>query len=165
MDTRGKEVDAFVLRAAPGLLRTARLLVGEVGAEDLVQDVLERVYVAWPRVADPLAYARRALVNSATNRWRSRQRRPEVPLGPEHDRPVADGSDRLGDRDLVARALARLPPGQRAAVVLRHVEDLSEAEAADALGLSVGTVKSQTSRGLARLRAALPELTDTRETP
>lgn len=155
--------EEFVLARRPALLRSAYLLTGDRGqAEDLVQDVLERTYLHWGRIVrtdDPSVYVRRVLVNTANNRWRRlRARVREVPLGPAHDR----GGSRSGDhgegvatRDALLRALAELPAGQRAVVVLRYFEDLSEAETARVLGRSVGTVKSQAARGLARLRGVL----------
>ncbi|MCU1623412.1 MAG: subfamily polymerase sigma-24 factor [Frankiales bacterium] len=145
--------DEFVIGASSRLLRAAYLLVGErAAAEDLLQDVLEKMFVAWPRIDEPTAYARRALAHGATNRWRRRSRKPEVPLD-GHDRaaPTADPTVR---RDVIA-ALATLPRGQRAVIVLRYFEDLTTEQTAAALGCSVGTVKSQTARALPRLRDLL----------
>jgi RNA polymerase sigma-70 factor (sigma-E family) len=153
---RGSDFDGFVMSAAPGLLRMSVALTGDPGAaEDLLQDVLERLYVAWPRVDDPLAYARRALANASANRWRSRSRRPERPVADLPDRVVADSSDIHDERDRVRRAIATLPSRQRAVVALRFLEDLSEADTARTLGCSIGTVKSQTARALASLRQAV----------
>jgi RNA polymerase sigma-70 factor (sigma-E family) len=151
----------FVNADATRLLRVAYLLTGDrEAAEDLLQDTLERVYVAWPRVDNPFAYARTALVRRSANRWRDRLRRPEAPLAAAgdvaHDEG-ADAAERIAHRDQVTRALGRLGPRQRAVVVLRYLEDLSEAETAAVLGCSVGTVKSQTSRALVRLRAVIDE--------
>lgn len=163
---RGADYDAFVLGASPRLLRAAYLLTGDRGAaEDLLQDVLERLYIAWPRVQDPSAYARRSLVHASTNRWRRRSRRRETQLTSEHDVGVPDLADPGAERDRVVRALAHLPAGQRAVVVLRYLEDLSEAQTAEALGCSTGTVKSQTSRALARLRDLLDDVPADRSTP
>jgi RNA polymerase sigma-70 factor (sigma-E family) len=145
--------DAFVNGASTRLLRVAYLLVGDLAtAEDLLQDVLERMYVRWSRIDDPPAYARQSLAHAATNRWRRRQRRPEVPLD-RHDRAV-HAQEPLSTSPLMA-ALALLPRGQRAVMVLRYFEDLSTEQTASALGCSVGTVKSQTARALPRLRALL----------
>jgi RNA polymerase sigma-70 factor (sigma-E family) len=131
-------------------------LTGDRGAaEDLVQEVFERLYVAWPRIDDPSAYAQRALVNRGTNRWRQRSRHPETTLTEAHDGAVGDTSTLSDDRDSLIRVIALLPARQRAVIVLRYLEDLSEAETAQALSCSVGTVKSQTSRALARLRELL----------
>jgi RNA polymerase sigma-70 factor (sigma-E family) len=150
------EFAGFVAADATRLLRIAYLLTGDqTAAEDLLQDVLERMYVAWPRVDNPFAYARTALARHAANRWRTRARRPQVSLV-DADHPWnPDEAARTDDRDELMRGLAELPAGQRAAVVLRYLEELTEAETAAALGCSVGTVKSQTARGLAKLRALL----------
>lgn len=148
--------DNFVRTRSTALLRVAFLLTGDRhAAEDLLQEVLEQMYVRWPRIhgsAD--AYARRALVNRSTNRWRRRGRRPETALA-HHDVAEQDHSDDVAVRDTVVTALRALPPRQRAAVVLRFLEDLPVADVARALDCSEGVVKSNTSRGLERLRAAL----------
>jgi RNA polymerase sigma-70 factor (sigma-E family) len=148
--------DDFVRGRTTGLLRTAYLLTGDRhAAEDLVQEVLEQMYVRWRRVSgSPDAYARRSLVNRATNRWRRRGRRPEAPLG-HHDVAEPDHSDGVVVRDAVLEALRGLPPRQRAAVVLRYLDDLPIADVARALDCSEGAVKSNTSRGLDRLRELL----------
>lgn len=153
MRERGSEFDDFVVSAAPGLLRIAVALTGERGAaEDLLQDVLERMYVAWPRIDDPLAYARRALSNASANRWRLRSRRPEYLLSEMPEAVTADATDEHGERDRLRRAITRLPARQRAVIVLRFLADLSEAETARTLGCTVGTVKSQAARALINLR-------------
>lgn len=156
--------DDFVRSRSTGLLRIAYLLTGDRhSAEDLVQEVLEQMYVKWRRIHGmPEAYARRALVNRAANRWRRRGRRPEAPLG-GHDVAAPDHSDHVVVRDAVLDALRVLPARQRAAVVLRYLEDLPVAEVARALDCSEGTVKSSVSRGLASLRAALVPVTTTTE--
>lgn len=155
-DRRGAGFDEFVRARTTALLRVAYLLTGDRhAAEDLVQDVLEQLYVRWPRIhTAPEAYARRALVNRATNRWRSRARRPEAALA-HHDVAQPDRSDDVVVREAVVQALRELPAQQRAAVVLRYLEDLPVAEVAQALRCSQGAVKSSTSRGLDRLRTAL----------
>jgi RNA polymerase sigma factor (sigma-70 family) len=113
---------------------------------------LEQVYVRWGRVrTTPEAYARRALANRAINRWRRRARRPERALG-DFDRVEQDHADDVALREAVIAALRTLPPRQRAAVVLRYLEDLSVADVAAALDCSEGAVKSHASRGVARLR-------------
>ena len=139
------------------LLRTAFLLTGDLhAAEDLLQDTLARMYVRWSRIStSPEAYARRALVNASVSRWRSRGRRPEVPLSPAHDQAQGDHSGAVTVRTVVAAALRQQARQQRAVVVLRYFDDLSEVETAALLGCSVGSVKAHASRGLARLRAAL----------
>ncbi|NUR59631.1 MAG: SigE family RNA polymerase sigma factor [Catenulispora sp.] len=141
-----------------GLVRTAYLLTGDLGhAEDLAQTALIKVYRSWHRVRrvdDVDAYVRKVLVNA--NRSRFRVRRPaeqsyaEVP---DHRVTADAGSGGVEQRDALLAALAMLPPRQRAVVVLRYWEDMSEASVADLLGCSVGTVKSQASRALAKLRS------------
>ncbi len=152
----------FVSHRSPALLRTAYLLcAGDRGAaEDLLQEVLERVFPRWRRIHEhPEPYVRAALVNAATNRWRHRSRRVvEAPPVSEGRHPLVPGPEqRVLDHDLVVRALAELPPRMRAVLVLRYFDDLSESDTAAALRCGVGTVKSQTSRGLARLRDLVTE--------
>lgn len=137
------------------LRRTAYLLCGDwAGADDLVQEALLRVYRHWRRLVDgnPDAYARRALtsvfIDSRRKPFRRRERLTARP-------PEGSYVDRAGERDDLGAALAQLPPRQRAAIVLRYWEDLSLEQTAEALGCSVGNVKSQSSRGLARLRTLL----------
>jgi RNA polymerase sigma-70 factor, ECF subfamily len=140
------------------LQRTAFLLCGDwQTAEDLVQECLTQVAVHWRRVqsADsPDAYVRRILVNQARGKWRRRSTH-ERPSAVLVETAVDDGSNTRAVRDELVAALALLPARRRAAVVLRYFEQLSEAETADALGCSVGTIKSQTARALADLRRAL----------
>ncbi|WP_082573753.1 SigE family RNA polymerase sigma factor [Cellulomonas sp. Root137] len=152
------EFTAFMQAHSADLLRTAWLLVGDAHrAEELVQHALVRTYAAWSRARrdDPLAYARRTLVNLRIDTWRRRRR--EVLSAPEH-LPETGSIAAHGpsdDRDQLVRALALLSPRQRRIVVLRHFVGLPEAEVAAELGVSVGTVKSTASRGLATLRTAL----------
>jgi RNA polymerase sigma-70 factor (sigma-E family) len=155
-DARGADFDDFVRARSAALLRVAYLLTGDRhAAEDLLQEVLEQVYVRWRRVrVTPEAYARRALVNRAANRWRRRSRRPERALG-GIEVSAPDQTENLLVREAVVAALRALPPRQRAAVVLRFLEDLPVAEVARALDCSEGAVKSHTSRGLAKLRERL----------
>ena len=146
---------AFVQQATPSLQRTAWLLTGDHdAAHDLVQAALVRTYVAWPRVRPEtaVAYARRVLVNERTDRWRRHGSELTVANPPEA--PSAAGST-TEDRDVVVRLLATLPEQQRKVVVLRYYVDLSEQATADALNISVGSVKSAASRGLATLRTQL----------
>lgn len=154
------DFEDFVAARYTALLRTAYLLTGHrADAEDLLQTTLARCVPAWHRIAgDPEPYVRKVLVRENATRWRRRRWR-EVATEHIPDVAVATGPD-AGDRALLRQALGHLPPRQRTAVVLRHVEDLSEREVATIMGCSVGTVKSQTSAGLARLRTLLPEQDD-----
>lgn len=155
----GPDFEEFVSTRSPVLLRTAYLLCGgdRGAAEDLLQDVLERVYPRWRRISgDPESYIRAALANAAANRWRRRSRRvAEVPLASEVAPAVPGPEQGVANHDLVVRALGSLPARMRAVLVLRFFDDLSEVDTATALRCGVGTVKSQTSRGLARLRELL----------
>jgi RNA polymerase sigma-70 factor (sigma-E family) len=150
------EFSEFAHGSWASLYRTAYLLLGDPAeAEDLVQTALAKTYAAWPKVRDVHAapgYARTVLVNTASSWFRKRSWRNERPtaelpdLVQEHD---------PSDRPALMSALAVLPPRQRAVIVLRYYEDLSVAQAASALDVSEGTVKSQTSDALARLRTLL----------
>ncbi len=148
----------FVVARSPSYLRTAYLLTGDWGhAEDLVQTALAKVYRHWGRLSEHGALdasVRKAMVNIRTSWWRRAWKAEHATaVLPE----VAD-RDRAGDydeRDRLRRALATLPERQRAVVVLRHYDDLPEQEVARLLGCSTGTVKSQCSRGLAKLRDTL----------
>jgi RNA polymerase sigma-70 factor (ECF subfamily) len=160
---RSTDEDAFrdfVVGRSPSYLRTAYLLTGDWGhAEDLLQTALAKVYRAWGRLRDHDnldAYVRRVLVNTQTTWWR-RAWKAEQPTGTLPDWPGPDAVSASDDRDRLRRALLSLPPRQRAVVVLRHYEDLSEGDVARVLGCSVGTVKSQCARGLLRLRQALDD--------
>ncbi|MFC5818196.1 SigE family RNA polymerase sigma factor [Nonomuraea harbinensis] len=149
------EYDAFVEDAWSRLLRTAYLLTRDWAlAEDLVQTALLKVWLAWPRVRQEReAYTRKIVFNVYVSWWRRRWRQVELPSGEPPDR--TETADRMGEadeRETIWRALGRLPARQRAVVVLRFFEDMTEAQAAETLGCSVGTVKSQTSKALAKLR-------------
>jgi RNA polymerase sigma-70 factor (sigma-E family) len=140
---------SFALRA------TAWLLSGDPGrAEDLVQETLARTWQAWPRIrrADNAeSYVRKVMVNLNVSWWRRRWWR-ESPQAALPEQPGKDLTGQADLRDAVRRALAVLPPRQRAVLVLRYYEDWTEAQTAAALGCSVGTVKSQAHRAIARLR-------------
>jgi RNA polymerase sigma-70 factor (sigma-E family) len=146
--------EEFVAWRGAALLRFAYVLSQDSGrAEDLVQDALVKVHRRWESViaADqPEAYVRRILVNEFLN-WRRRRSSAEV-AGAVPDVAVGDDLDRIAERDRMWRALAVLPPRQRAALVLRYYEDLSDAEIAAILDCAPGTVRSLTARGLAALR-------------
>lgn len=150
--------EEFVQGSSARLFRTALLLSGHdrAAAEDLLQLTLERAYRHWGRVCrsgEPERYVRRILANAANDRWRRAVRRQERPLEQDGTALVsADHAAGVADRDFLMRALAQLPPRQRTVLVLRYFNDLPEAEIADVLGCTAGTVKSQVSRGLARLR-------------
>jgi RNA polymerase sigma-70 factor (sigma-E family) len=153
--------DTYVHERSAALLRLAFLLTGDAHlAEDLVQASLVKVMGRWEQVTasgDPHAYVRTVLLRTALG-WRKRKWNGERPSDVLPDRASAgDEAATVVARERLRRALLALPPRQRAAVVLRHYEDLSEADAADALGCSIGTVKSHTARGLARLRTLLDD--------
>lgn len=151
----------FVVDNRAQLLRVAYLLMGDAGqAEDLVQAALLRLYRQWDRVAgaeQPVAYARRAVVNLGNTWWRWRLAHPLSYRGEIHHSAASDDVEAaVANRDELWLALRTLPRAMRAVVVLRYYEDLSEADTAEILGVSAGTVKTQASRGLARMRQALP---------
>ncbi|MCU1538614.1 MAG: polymerase, sigma-24 subunit, subfamily [Humibacillus sp.] len=157
--------DAFVATHSTGLVRTAYLLTHDRGlAEDLVQTSLAKAWFAWGRIeGHPHAYVRRVMVNTYSSWWRRRWNgevaTETLPEGAGHRGPGAGTADVEARTDLWT-ALARLPKRQRAVVVLRYYEDLSEADTAEIMQCSVGTVKSQASKALAKLRID-PTLTDT----
>ncbi len=154
-----EDFTSWVLARQDGLVRTAYLLCGDQGrAEDLVQTVLAKAYLSWGRItaaASPDAYVRRMIVNENTSWWRRAWRTREVSVPEVRDSTYDSGVDALAERQVMVDALRRLPERQRAVVVLRYYEDRSEAEVAELLGCSVGTVKSQCSRGLASMRGHL----------
>ncbi|GGU21521.1 DNA-directed RNA polymerase sigma-70 factor [Lentzea flava] len=148
----------FVRVSMPGLLRYGHALTGNPhDAADLVQSVLEKVGSRWVAVQrkgdDPLAYVRRAMANTHISIWRRRRRENLVADLPDTG-AVAPELSRLENEPLW-QALRELPPRQRAVIVLRYYENLSEAEIADTLGISCGTVKSQSSKAMASLRTRL----------
>ncbi|MFG3703904.1 SigE family RNA polymerase sigma factor [Micromonospora sp. NPDC047670] len=146
-------LDTLVAERGEALLATAVLLTGSrAAAEDLLQAALERLMRHWNRVrGDKEGYLRRTMYHLAIDQWRSRKRRPEV-LASVEPPGRSDGTDALDLRQALVQAVATLPPRQRAVLVLRYWEQMSEAEAAETLGCSIGTVKSTASRGLSRLR-------------
>ena len=155
MDSDGDAFDAFVHARLPALLRFAYALTGDPHtAADLVQDALERSGMRWNRIerqGDPEGYVRRAILNGRISRWRKHRRETLVDCVPErltsYEVPSRD--------DQLWQLLATLPPRQRAVLVLRYYEDMSEMQIAATLGCSPGTVKSQSSKALAKLRVAL----------
>jgi RNA polymerase sigma-70 factor (sigma-E family) len=150
------DFQAFMVARWPALLRTAYLLTGNRDdAEDLVQAALARAFSRWSRVCradDPAAYVWRIMINVNVDRLRRLKLR-EWLTSRLPDRPTADRSDELVARRALLDALDRLPARQRAVVVLRYVEDRSEGEVAELLGIGVGTVRSHVARALARLRS------------
>ncbi|MEV6793853.1 SigE family RNA polymerase sigma factor [Streptomyces sp. NPDC051320] len=154
---------SYVRVRGPVLLRTARSLTANASdAEDLLQTALTKTYVAWERIEDHRAldgYVRRALLNTRTSQWRKRKVDEFVCEDLPEPAPVAapDAAEQQALRDAMWHAVMKLPDRQRAMLVLRYYEDLSEAQTAEVLGVSVGTVKSAVSRALGKLRAD-PEL-------
>jgi RNA polymerase sigma-70 factor (sigma-E family) len=161
-----QEFDQFVVDSVDGLLRTAYLMAWDFAeAEDLVQECLLRVARRWPRVRSmeyPTAYARKVLVHLALDDGRRRTRQQDE-LGHTDAHPVAEHADDGAVRVLsgvesntdLTRALGELAPRQRVTLMLRYFDDLSEAQVAEVMGCSVGTVKSTTSRALERLRVVV----------
>lgn len=148
--SRTDEFEAFVASRSARLLRTAFLLTRDHGkAEDLLQTALAKTWLAWSRIDEPDAYVRKVLVNTYATWWQRRWR-DEHPTDDLPDDGYA--ADEIAGHDLWT-ALGRLPRGQRAVLVLRYFEDLTETETARLLGCSVGTVKSQTAKAFAKLRA------------
>lgn len=148
-----KDFDEFVVARSSRLLRTAYLLTRDWAlAEDLLQTALAKSWFAWARLDDdPEPYVRKVLVNTYASWWRRRWR-GETPTEALPESSGPDPTTAVDDRDELWQALGRLPRRQQAVVVLRYFEDLSEAQTADTLGVTTGTVKSQTSKALARLR-------------
>lgn len=150
-----EEFRDYVSARSPALLRTAYLLTGHrADAEDLLQTALAKTYVAWNRIHDKGSldgYVRRAMVNTQISWWRRRKidTYPTDPLPELQDPDPTEGSDL---HEAVWLALGRLPKRQRAVIVLRFYEDLTEREIADTLDVSVGTVKSTVSRAIVKLR-------------
>ena len=164
---RDAEFTAYLAARQPALLRTAYLLTGDQHqAEDVLQTSLAKLYLAWDRVRDRDsvdAYVRRIMVNENNSVWRRAWKRLEHPTDevPESS-PVLDTYDD-GRTDALWALVQTLPRKARAVLVLRYYEELSEGETAAVLGISVGTVKSQTSRALAALRERTPVTLNPRE--
>ena len=159
--TRDAEFSEYMAARQRSLLRTAYLLTGDRHtAEDLVQTAFAKLYLSWDRVQDRESvdgYVRRILVNEHNSLWRRPWKRRERVTADLPDEPSTHGPARSRDHDLWA-LVQTLPAKQRATVVLRFYEELTEAETAAVLGVSVGTVKSQTSRALAALRTRADDL-------
>ena len=158
LPSKRSRYEEFVAANGDGLVRLAYAICGDRGrAEDAAQEALIGVYQRWSRLTDPLAYARRTAINASRADWRrslraDRAYRDAARLqGPEADDP----QERFVSNRALMDALDELPHGQRAVIVLRYGCQLSEAETAATLEIATGTVKSQTARALARLRAEL----------
>jgi RNA polymerase sigma-70 factor (sigma-E family) len=158
LDRGQRGFEEFVAARRTALLRTAYLLTGNHhDAEDLVQATLLRVVPRWSRIAsNPEPYVRKVLVRESVTRWRGRRWR-ERSVSEPPERPAAETPN---DRVALREALATLSPRQRAVLVLRYYDDLTELATAEVLGISVGTVKSHARDGLARLREVAPGLLD-----
>jgi RNA polymerase sigma-70 factor (sigma-E family) len=145
----------FVAARSGPLFRTAYLVVGDYQlAQDLLQEALVKTLIAWPRLRDPEkieAYVRRTVVTTAIS-WRRRLSFHERAADPLPDTPIQDRTEELVTHQVLLAQLGRLSPRQRAAIVLRYYEDLTEAQTAEVMGCSVGAVKSQVAVGLQRLR-------------
>ncbi|RYB91826.1 SigE family RNA polymerase sigma factor [Nocardioides oleivorans] len=145
----------FVAARSAPLHRTAYLLVGDRGlAQDLLQEALTKTYVAWPRLRDPgraEAYTRKAITTTAIS-WYRRRSWGERPTDTVPESVTGGHADHVATRDLLWQALQSLPPRQRAVIVLRYYEDLTEAQTAAVLDCAVGTVKSQAHAALRKLR-------------
>lgn len=156
---REAELREFVAARGPALSRAAYLLTGDhQAAEDLVQDTYVVLVRRWQKSGrlDPEAYVRRILYSRFVDGWR-RRRLVELPWASPPDAPVGDEVGTANNRLTLEGALARLTPRQRAVLMLRFYEDLTEVQSADALGVSVNTVKSQSRVALQRLRALAPD--------
>lgn len=172
MDERARDLGAFIDARSGSLLRFAYLLTGDHGlAEDLLQNSLIKVYLSWDRIRDRAAleaYTRTVMTRTQLSWWRRPARREVLNVEPSEragrDHHHVQERDQVDERDELWRLLATLGPRQRAVLVLRFYEDLSEAEIARVLGCTAGTVKSQLSRGLARLRERIPAEPRTRNT-
>jgi len=150
----------FVRSRTPVLIRVAYLLCGEQhAAEDLLQTALAKTAAKWKqlRAADPEPYVRKVMYREQVSRWRKGWHR-EVPVQAPPEQASSDPSATSDLRLAMQQALLRLPPRQRLVIVLRYYEDLTETQVAEALGCSVGTVRSRTGRAIDKLRAAMPEL-------
>jgi RNA polymerase sigma-70 factor (sigma-E family) len=164
--TRDEDFSSYMHARQPSLMRTAYLLTGDRHtAEDLVQTAFAKLYLSWDKVNDRDSvdgYVRRILVNEHNSLWRRAWKRRETSTDEPPDRPHHDAYD-SGTGAELWDLVQTLPKKARAVVVLRYYEELSEAETADALGISVGTVKSQASRALATLRDRAPHTLNPRE--
>jgi RNA polymerase sigma-70 factor (sigma-E family) len=158
------DFSSFVAASSRRLLRMAYLLTGDLAeAEDLLQAALERAYPRWPAIRRkdvPEAYVRKMIVTAAVDAGRRRKVRT-APLDESHIPPQLDAAlEAFPGRAALLACVRQLPAGQRAVLVLRYFDDLTEAETARALGCAVGTVKSQHARAMARLRTLVTDQPD-----
>jgi RNA polymerase sigma-70 factor (sigma-E family) len=166
MDTQADEYERFVRARTPALLRSAYLLTGDQHlAEDLVQEALARTHRSWRRLVESgnaEAYARKIMYHTQVSVWRRRRVAEFFPgtLPDVVGRGTGDHADLTTVRLALQRALGALTPRQRAVIVLRYFEDRTESEAAEMLGVAVGTVKVLAARALQRLRSRAPELNE-----
>jgi RNA polymerase sigma-70 factor (sigma-E family) len=164
---RDADFTAFVVARSARLVHIAHMLCGDRGlAEDMTQTALEKAYLKWDRIelGDPFGYVRQVIVNEHLARlrrrpWRERLSGDTTELESGNSAYVGDPASGVHRRAVVDAALAGLTARERAVVVLRYVEDLTETETARVLGIALGTVKSTTARALAKLRRS-PELTE-----
>ncbi|GIG57988.1 RNA polymerase sigma factor [Longispora fulva] len=161
MVSTADEFDSFVRTRTPALLRSAYLLTGDQHlAEDLVQSALARTHRSWKKlheVGNAEAYTRKIMYHLQVSWWRKRRIAESMP-GDLPDRGGEDGTTATTLKITLRQALLKLTDKQRAVLVLRFFEDHTESETAELLGVTLGTVKSQTSKALARLRTVAPEL-------
>lgn len=154
----------FVAARSAALHRAAYLMVGDVGlAQDLVQESLSKTYVAWPRLRHPQAaeaYTRKVITTTAISWFRRRSWNSERVVGELPENAARGPAESVATRVSLLKALGELPPRQRAVIVLRYYEDLTERQTADVLGCAVGTVKSQASAALLRLRSLMGDELD-----
>ena len=161
MDAEARaRLEEFVTTRTPALIRLAYLLTGDQhAAEDLLQSALLKAARRWKHIRNenPDAYVRAAMYHEQINWWRRRGRRSEMAVEHTPETPSPDPSSNTDLRLAMRQALLQLRPHHRAVVVLRYYEDMSEAQVAELLGCSIGTVRSRTHRAVTQLRVLLPE--------
>jgi RNA polymerase sigma-70 factor (sigma-E family) len=166
MAQAANDFDAFVRTRQRSLLRSAYMLTGDQHlAEDLVQSALARTHQSWARLTDTAnaeAYTRKVMYHLQVSWWRRNRVAESMTETSPEPRPTGGPGEATGltNRMTIQSALLKLSAKQRAVLILRFFEDRTEVETADVLGVSVGTVKSQTAKALARLRAVAPELAE-----
>jgi RNA polymerase sigma-70 factor (sigma-E family) len=164
-----REFGEFVAARSGDLIRLAYVLTGEQhAAEDLLQSALTKAAAHWRRIhSAPEAYVRQIIYREQVSWWRRRSRRPETAMARVPDQAATPPAAGVEERLALDEALRALPPRKRAVLVLRYLEDLPEAQVADILGCSVGTVRSQTHKAIAQLKSVLTplDLTTTRARP